>query len=50
MGHQSQKKEEGSNSSRTSPSKLEDSEFAKNSLLATKSGDFDEEGKELCSN
>ncbi|XP_058197439.1 uncharacterized protein LOC131313247 isoform X1 [Rhododendron vialii] len=43
MGHQSQKKKEGSNSSRTSPSKLEDSEFAKNSLLATKSGDFDEE-------
>ncbi|XP_058197440.1 uncharacterized protein LOC131313247 isoform X2 [Rhododendron vialii] len=45
MGHQSQKKKEGSNSSRTSPSKLEDSEFAKNSLLATKSGDFDEEVK-----
>ncbi|KAI8535379.1 hypothetical protein RHMOL_Rhmol10G0169700 [Rhododendron molle] len=43
MGHQSRKKKEGSNSSRTFTSNLEDSEFPKNSLLATKSGDFDEE-------
>ncbi|KAK3008238.1 hypothetical protein RJ639_015214 [Escallonia herrerae] len=43
MGPHNQKKKEGSNnnSSRTSPSKLEDSEFVKNSLLDT--GDFDEE-------
>ncbi|XAR72509.1 hypothetical protein NMG60_11019176 [Bertholletia excelsa] len=45
MGPHHQRKKDGSNSnsSRTSPSKLEDSEFVRNSLLATKSGNFDEE-------
>lgn len=45
MGAHNQRKKEGSNSnsSRTSPARLEDSEFVKNSLLATQSGDFDEE-------
>ncbi|CDP05668.1 unnamed protein product [Coffea canephora] len=44
-----QRKKDGSNSnsSRTSPTKLEDSEFVKNSLLATQSGDFDEEASSL---
>lgn len=44
MGSQNQKKKDGSNcnSSRTSPSRLEDSELVKNSLLAD--GDFGEEG------
>lgn len=44
-----QRKKDGSNcnSSRTSPSKLEDSEFVKNSLLAAQSGDFDEEASSL---
>ena len=42
--HQKKKGGSNSNSSRTSPSKLEDTEFVKNSLLATNSGDFDEEG------
>ncbi|GKV36897.1 hypothetical protein SLEP1_g44982 [Rubroshorea leprosula] len=39
------RKKDGSNgnSSRTSPSRLEDNEFVKNSLLASESGDFDEE-------
>ena len=46
MGSHNQKKKEGSNSnsSRTSPSKLEDAEFVMNSLLATNNGDFDEKG------
>ncbi|PSR98709.1 Homoserine O-succinyltransferase [Actinidia chinensis var. chinensis] len=45
IGHHHQRKKDGSNSnsSRTSPSKLEDTEFVKNSLLATTSGDFDED-------
>uniref|UniRef100_A0A166IKP6 Remorin C-terminal domain-containing protein n=1 Tax=Daucus carota subsp. sativus TaxID=79200 RepID=A0A166IKP6_DAUCS len=41
MGHQRKKDGSNSNSSRTSPSKLEDSEFVNNSLLAS-SVDFDE--------
>lgn len=46
MGHHHQKKKDGSNSnsSRTSPSRLEDSEFVKNSLLESQNGDFGEEG------
>lgn len=49
MGPHHQKKKDGSNSnsSRTSPSRLEDSEFVKNSLLASQNGDFGEEGKSL---
>lgn len=42
-----QRKKDGgskSNSARTSPSKLEDTEFVKNSLLASNSGVSDEEG------
>lgn len=35
----------GSNSSRTSPSKVEDAEYAKSSLLAAQNGDFNEEGR-----
>ncbi|XP_041026264.1 uncharacterized protein LOC121266492 isoform X1 [Juglans microcarpa x Juglans regia] len=44
IGSHNHKKKDGSNgnSARTSPSKLEDSEFVKNSLLASDSGDFDE--------
>ena len=47
IGHHHQRKKDGSNSnsSRTSPSKLEDTELVKNSLLATNSGDFDEDSK-----
>ncbi|XP_057949889.1 uncharacterized protein LOC131144938 isoform X2 [Malania oleifera] len=46
--HHGRKKEgSNSNSSRTSPSKLEDSEFVKNGLLASKNGDFDEEAPSL---
>lgn len=48
MGPHHHKKKDGSNSnsSRTSPSKLEDSEFVRNSLLlATESGDFEDEGR-----
>lgn len=46
IGPHHQKKKDGSNSnsSRTSPSRLEDSEFVKNSLLAAQNGDFGEEG------
>ncbi|KAL2474978.1 Remorin family protein [Abeliophyllum distichum] len=42
MGPHHQRKKDGSksDSSRTSPSRLEDSEFVKNRLLATGSGDF----------
>ncbi|KAK6917132.1 Remorin, C-terminal [Dillenia turbinata] len=45
IGPHHQRKKEGSNcnSSRTSPSKVEDSEFVKNGLLALNDGDFDEE-------
>ncbi|XP_059303670.1 uncharacterized protein LOC132055725 [Lycium ferocissimum] len=45
IGPHHHKKKEGSNSnsSRTSPARLEDSEFVNNSLLATQSGDFDDE-------
>ena len=45
MGPHHQRKKDGSNnnSSRTSPVRMDDAEFA-NSLLASKSGDFDEEG------
>ncbi|XVF40068.1 hypothetical protein PTKIN_Ptkin01aG0082600 [Pterospermum kingtungense] len=44
MGPHHHKKKDGSNSnsSRTSPSRIEDAEFV-NSLLASKNGDFDEE-------
>lgn len=45
-----QRKKDGgskSNSARTSPSKLEDTEFVKNSLLASDSGVFDEEGSTM---
>jgi hypothetical protein len=47
MGPHHHRKKSGSNnnSSRTSPSKLEDSEFVKNSLLDTMNGD--EEGLSL---
>lgn len=43
--HHQKKKKEGSNSnsSRTSPARLEDSEFVNNSLLAIQNGDFEEE-------
>ncbi|KAL5773967.1 hypothetical protein ACOSP7_011524 [Xanthoceras sorbifolium] len=42
--HHNRKKDgSNSNSSRTSPSKLDDYEFVRNSLLASKNGDFDEE-------
>lgn len=44
MGHQRKKDGSNSNSARTSPSKLEDSEFVKNSLLSS-SLDFDEPGQ-----
>ncbi|KAL6991559.1 hypothetical protein U1Q18_009671 [Sarracenia purpurea var. burkii] len=49
IGSHHQRKKDGSNcnSSRTSPSKLEDTDFVKNSLLATNSGDFDEEASSL---
>ncbi|KAH6825649.1 Remorin family protein [Perilla frutescens var. hirtella] len=49
MGPHHQKKKDGSNSnsSRTSPSRLEDSEFVKNSLLAAQNGDFGEEVSNL---
>ncbi|GLU22619.1 hypothetical protein SLE2022_386810 [Rubroshorea leprosula] len=44
MGPHNKKKDgSNSNSARTSPSRLEDNEFVKNSLLASKSGDFGEE-------
>uniref|UniRef100_A0A2P2JFY9 Remorin C-terminal domain-containing protein n=1 Tax=Rhizophora mucronata TaxID=61149 RepID=A0A2P2JFY9_RHIMU len=45
VGSHQKRKKDGSNSdsARTSPSKLEDNEFIKNSLLASKSGDFGEE-------
>ncbi|OMO70383.1 hypothetical protein CCACVL1_18952 [Corchorus capsularis] len=48
MGPHHQRKKDGSNnnSSRTSPSRIEDTEFV-NSLLASKSGDFDEEVSSL---
>lgn len=44
MGISPKKRKEGSNcnSSRTSPARLEDSEFVKNSLLASNSEDFDD--------
>ncbi|CAH1448627.1 unnamed protein product [Lactuca virosa] len=45
-----QRKKDGgskSNSARTSPSKLEDTEFVKNSLLASNSGVSDEEGSAM---
>ncbi|XP_060179000.1 uncharacterized protein LOC132609153 [Lycium barbarum] len=45
IGPHHHKKKEGSNSnsSRTSPARLEDSEFVNNSLLATQSGDLEDE-------
>ncbi|KAG9160635.1 hypothetical protein Leryth_025292 [Lithospermum erythrorhizon] len=44
MGAHNQKKKDGSNSNsaRTSPSKLQDADFVKSSLLATQTGDFEE--------
>lgn len=43
--HHKKKDGSNSNSSRTSPSKLEDTEFVRNSLLlATENGGFEEEG------
>ncbi|XP_010275901.1 PREDICTED: uncharacterized protein LOC104610808 [Nelumbo nucifera] len=46
MGPHHQRKKDGtnSNSSRTSPCRLEDAEFVENSLLAPQNGDFEEEG------
>nr|AGC39094.1 remorin-3 protein [Dimocarpus longan]AGN88927.1 remorin-3 protein [Dimocarpus longan] len=41
--HNRKKEGSNSNSSRTSPAKLDDSEFVRNSLLASNGGDFDEE-------
>ncbi|XP_073126869.1 uncharacterized protein [Henckelia pumila] len=43
IGSQKKKEESNSNSSRTSPSRHEDSEFVKNSLLAAGNADFGEE-------
>ncbi|KAK6932151.1 Remorin, C-terminal [Dillenia turbinata] len=43
LHHQRKKDGSNSNSSRTSPSKVDDSELVKNSLLALNDGDFDEE-------
>ncbi|KAE7996149.1 hypothetical protein FH972_000896 [Carpinus fangiana] len=40
--HHKKKDGSNSNSSRTSPSKLEDTEFVRNGLLASNNGDFDE--------
>jgi hypothetical protein len=40
--HHKKKDGSNSNSSRTSPSKLEDTEFVRNGLLSSNSGDFDE--------
>jgi hypothetical protein len=40
--HHKRKDGSNSNSSRTSPSKLEDTEFVRNGLLSSNSGDFDE--------
>lgn len=44
MGPHHHRKKDGSNSNsaRTSPSKLEDLEYVKNSLLTPSDGDFDE--------
>lgn len=42
--HHRKKDGSNSNSSRTSPSKLQDNEFVKNSLLASDCEDFSEEG------
>ncbi|KAL1560475.1 hypothetical protein AAHA92_10681 [Salvia divinorum] len=49
MGSHHQKKKHGSNSnsSRTSPARMEDSEFVKDSLLAAENGDFGEEALNL---
>lgn len=49
MGVHNQRKKDGSasNSSRTSPSKLEDAEFVKNSLLESNNHDFNEEALTL---
>ncbi|KAK6150090.1 hypothetical protein DH2020_017615 [Rehmannia glutinosa] len=49
VGSHHQRKKDGStsNSSRTSPSRIEDSEFVKNSLLAAPNGDFTEEASSL---
>lgn len=44
IGHQKKKDGSNSNSARTSPSKLEDTEFVRNSLLASNGEDFYEEG------
>ncbi|XP_022926610.1 uncharacterized protein LOC111433690 isoform X3 [Cucurbita moschata] len=47
--HHKKKDGSSSNSSRTSPSKLEDTEFVRNSLLlATENGGFEEEDAETC--
>ncbi|CAI9783464.1 unnamed protein product [Fraxinus pennsylvanica] len=45
--HQREKGGSNSNSSRTSPARIEDSEFLKNRLLATRSGCFEEEASGL---
>ncbi|CAI9782168.1 unnamed protein product [Fraxinus pennsylvanica] len=49
MGPHHLRKKDGSNSdsSRTSPARLEDSVFVKNRLLATRSGDFEDEASSL---
>ncbi|KAJ4703084.1 Remorin [Melia azedarach] len=45
--HNRKKDGSNTNSARTSPSKIEDCEFVRNSLLASKNGDFDEEAPSL---
>lgn len=47
MGQQRKKEGSNTNSSRTSPSKLEDTEFVRNSLLASDLEDF-YQGQLLC--
>lgn len=44
MGQQRKKEGSKTNSARTSPSKLEDTEFVRNSLLASDLEDFYQEG------
>lgn len=48
MGQQRKKEGSNTNSARTSPSKLEDTEFVRNSLLASDFEDFYQEGQLLC--
>lgn len=50
MGQQRKKEGSNSNSARTSPSKLQDTEFVRNSLLASDLEDFYEQGQLLSPN